>query len=143
MSPKEIAKRWFHEVWNRKNAQAIHEMMEPDGRGNTEGGVVVGPAQFEQQMYRPLLAAFPDIQVTIDGALEEGDEVALRWTVSGTHQGELLGVPATGRKASFSGMTWLRFTNGKLAEGWDRWNVHGLMALLSNGVESPTARWAE
>ena len=118
-------------------------MMHPEGIGRTEGGVVKGPEQFEQQMYRPLLAAFPDLHVTIEGCVEEGDQVVLRWTVTGTHQGDLLGIPATQRKASFSGVTWLRFIDGKLAEGWDRWNVHGLMNLLSSGAESASIRWAE
>lgn len=143
MSPKELAQRWFHEVWNRKNAQAIYDMMDPGGVGHTEGGVVKGPEQFEQQMYRPLLAAFPDLAVTIDDCLEDGNNVVLRWTVSGTHQGALLGVPATGRKVRFSGMTWQRISNGKLVEGGDSWNVHGLMGLLASGGESATVRWAE
>ena len=143
MSPKELAQRWFHEVWNLKNAQAIFDLMEPTGVGHTEGGLVTGPEQFVQQMFHPMLAAFPDLTVTIEGCVENGDDAVVRWKASGTNKGTLFGVPATGRKVSFSGMTWMRFTNGKLAEGWDCWNAHGLGALLSSGAESASVCWAE
>jgi steroid delta-isomerase-like uncharacterized protein len=94
-------------------------------------------------MYNPFIAAFPDLAITIDGCVAEGDDVVVRWTVTGNNQGSLLHVPATGRKASFSGMTWLRFADGKIIEGWDRWNAHALLALLASGAETANARWVE
>ena len=143
MSPKQLALRWFDEVWNRKNVKSIHELMEPSAAAYTEGGAVVGPERFEQEMYQPLSRAFPDLTVTVDGVIEEGEEVAVRWTAQGTNTGDFPGVPATGRAVRFSGMTWLRVKDGKLVEGWDRWNVQGLITLLSQGVPCATSSWVD
>lgn len=143
MRPKELAQRWFHEIWNQKNTTTIYEILDREGVGHTEGGVFVGPDQFEHQMFRPLITAFPDLSVTIEDCLEDGDQVVVRWKVDATQAGELLGVAATGRRLSFAGMTWLRFANGKLVEGWDRWNIGGLMALVTGGQPSETVRLTE
>lgn len=143
MSPKQLALRWFQEVWNNKNPKVIHEMLRPDATGHTEGGVVVGPAEFEEQMFKVLHGAFPDFSIVIDGCVAEDDDVAIRWTVTGTQKGALLGIPASNRKVTFSGSTWLRFSDGKLVEGWDRWNAHGLIGLLRDGIPSASARMAD
>lgn len=143
MSNKTTARHWFEEVWNRKNPKAIYELMHPEAVGYTEGGSITGPERFEKDMFAPLIAALPDVLVTVESMIGEGDEVATRWTAVGTHTHELMGIPATHKKVSFSGVTWFRFRDGKLAEGWDRWNLHGLMTLLHQGVPSATAQWVE
>ena len=143
MNTKELAQRWFEEIWNRKNSGVIHEMMHPEGVGRTEGGAITGPGDFEQQMFVPLNAAFPDLSVTLDGIISEGDDAVVRWTATGTNAGELLGIKATGRRLNFSGMTWLRFSEGRIVEGWDRWNLHGLLGLLQQGAPSATCAWVD
>jgi steroid delta-isomerase-like uncharacterized protein len=70
------------------------------------------------QMFEMMRAAFPDLQMTIDDAIAEGDKVFIRATMSGTHQGEFLGIPASGRKISVPIGDFVRFSGGKVVEHW-------------------------
>ena len=65
--------------------------------------------------------------------MAEGEDVAIRWTVSATHRGEFFGIPPTGKPVRVRGMTWHRFRDGRLVEGWDSWNVGGLVQQLAAG----------
>jgi predicted ester cyclase len=69
-------------------------------------------------MLRAVHAAFPGFQLVDHDLIAEGDRVASRWTVSGTHRGELAGAAPTGRKLAISGLSIYRIAGGKLAEGW-------------------------
>lgn len=140
MTNKELALKWFEELWNRKNPAVLAELMDPSAVGTTEGGEIRGPAQFRSAVYDPLVKAFPDLRVRIDSVIAEGAEVMLRWTVVATHTGALLHIPASGRKVLFTGMTWLTFRNGKVVSGADSYNLHGLAAYLSGGPASATVR---
>jgi steroid delta-isomerase-like uncharacterized protein len=64
------------------------------------------------------LAAFPDIQITVDDEIAEGDRVVCRWTVTGTHQGEFMGIPPAGKAVTRAGVAIYRLVNGKIAENW-------------------------
>ena len=143
MNSKALARRWFNEVWNQKNPEVIHEMLRADALAHTEGGDLTGPDDFLKEMFVKLTTAFSDLRLDIDGGLEEGNEAVIRWTVTATHDGDLQEIKATGRKVRFSGMTWIRFDEGQIVEGWDRWNIDGLMTLLRTGVESATTRFLE
>jgi steroid delta-isomerase-like uncharacterized protein len=120
---KQQSQRWFEEVWNQKRAATIFEMLGPEAVGHTEHGDMVGPEAFAQ-LHAALLTAFPDLRLTVEGTVAEGDDVVIRWSASATHRGEFLGVPARG-------MTWMRFRDGRLSEGWDCWNADGLRRQLS------------
>lgn len=124
--------RWFEEVWNKGRATAIDEMMAEDAavHGLGEAGVDArGPAAFKPFAAR-LRGAFPDIQVTIEDTIEEGDLIASRWTARMTHLGDNLGVPATGKQVSVSGMSIGRLRDGKLVEGWNNWDTLSLMEQI-------------
>src|SRR5687768_16053683 len=69
--------------------------------------------------YAALLAALPDLDLRIDDALERDGMLALRYGLKGTHQGDLMGVPATGNRVDVEGMTFLRFERDKIAERWN------------------------
>ena len=140
MTPKELATRWFTEIWNGRNPGVIHELMHPECLGHTEAGTLVGPDAFVTHMYEAFTAAFPDIQLELHQVVAEGEDTVGRWTVRGTHTGELGGMPPTGRKIQFSGMTWLKFRDGKLIEGADSWNANALACLLANGTESASVK---
>jgi predicted ester cyclase len=105
------------------------EMLHPDAVGHLEGLVTHGVAEFLSARAF-LIGAFPDLHINVDDSVCEGDNVVVRWSVTGTHKGDILGIAATGTPVSFRGITWLRFADGRLVEGWDSWNQGKLMQEL-------------
>ena len=136
MTPKELATRWFEEIWNAKNPEKIKEWMTPDAVGITEGGEIRGSEDFLKLVYEPLVEAFPDFRVECEAMVAEGEDVMLRWTVTARHLGPLMDLAATGKSVRFHGMTWLRVRDGKVIGGADSFNLHGIMSFLSSGVPS-------
>lgn len=129
--------RWFEEVWNKGRAEAIEEMFAADGiaYGLGEAGVNVrGPVQY-RPFFDKLRGAFPDFYLRIEDTVAEGDKVAARWTAEMTHQGDTLGLPATGKKVAVTGMTIVRVRDGKITEAWNNWDVMSLMQQINAGVE--------
>jgi predicted ester cyclase len=78
-------------------------------------------------MYR---IAFPDLELTIEDQVAEGDEVVTRFTARGTHRGELMGIPPTGRKVVVTGISIDRLVNGKTVESWTNYDVLSMMQQL-------------
>jgi predicted ester cyclase len=84
--------------------------------------------------------AFPDLDTTTEDLISEGDKVVVRWTTSGTHQGETEAFgPATGNRMEIMGITIQRFEDGKIAEGWTLADTLGQMQQLgmAPGAEAP------
>ena len=75
-------------------------------------------------------AAFPDLELTIQDEVAEGDRVAVRWTWTGTHNGDLMGTPPTGKAVSASGMGVYRVVDGQIAEDWVLEDMAGVMQQL-------------
>ncbi len=127
-----VARRWFEEVWNQGRTETIGELLAPDGvmYGIAHGGHVVrGPQEF-RAAYDQLKGAFPDIRFTIEEAIGEGDIVALRWTARAMHRGDHLGVPATHKALTITGMGFARIRDGKILETWNNWDMMGLMHTI-------------
>jgi steroid delta-isomerase-like uncharacterized protein len=125
-----LARRWFTEVWNERRESTVNELLAPDAAGHMEGGLEVrGPAEFHP-VRAALIGAFPDFELNVDQIIAQGDDVVVRWSAKGTHRGVHLGFPASNRRAAFRGMTWLRFQDGKIVEGWDAWNQGRVMREL-------------
>ena len=74
--------------------------------------------------------AFPDLRMTADQSIAEGDYVATRWTGRGTHKGELFGIPATGKEATVTGISIDRWADGKIVESWTNWDTLGLLQQI-------------
>ena len=93
---------------------------------------VTGLAEVKQtiEMYR---SAVSDMHQTIEDLVAEGDKVACRWSGRGTHQGDLMGVAATGKAITITGIAIYRIANGKIQEEWDYSDVLGLMQQLGLG----------
>lgn len=127
---KQSSLRWFEEVWNQQRSETIREMLDADCIAHLEQGVLIGPDEFAD-LHTSVLAGIPDIRFTIEDVLAEGDHVAIRWIAEGTHAGPFLGIPATGSSLRVSGMTWHRFAEGRLAEGWDRWDLGSVLRQLT------------
>lgn len=98
------------------------------------------------QFYTALVEAFPGAQVAPADVVTEGDRVAVRYTLTGTHTGTFLGAPPTGKAISVEGITILRFEGGKVAERWNRLDELTLLTkigALPAATEAPAARLAK
>ena len=111
-----LARRWFEEVWNERKDATVSELFGAQSVGHMEGAEAHGPSQF-LTMRASLLRAFPDLRVTVEDVIAEGEQAVVRWSVRGTHEGAVAGIPASGRGVSFRGMTWMKFANGAHRRG--------------------------
>ncbi len=125
---KAIDRRFTEEVWNRGNLAVVDELMSADYNGH-DPMMPAGSEGFKQYvlMYR---SAFPDVHLTIEDQIAEGDTVVSRWTARGTHKGELMGIPPTGKQVTVTGMNIERVANGKLVEGWSNYDTLGMLQQL-------------
>lgn len=126
---RELGRRWFEEVWNQRIDPLIDQLMAPDAYGHVEGGEYQGPGGF-REMQRIFLNALPDVHIEIEDILAAGDRAAVRWHARGTHSGEGFGFARSDRKIDVRGTTWLRVSDGKIVEGWDTWNLNGMLESL-------------
>ena len=128
---KAIVRRVIEELWNKGNLAVIDELYAADFvRDDPATPGVPGGPDSEKQVATMYRSAFPDLRLTIEGMIAEGDQVALRWTSTGTHRGDLQGLAPTGKSIQTSGITILRFANGKVVEECARWDTLGLMQQL-------------
>ncbi len=133
-SPKAVALRWFEEVWQKRNANAIVEMLSPDAKGHLEGGQeIVGPDEF-LAFHRELIAAIPDITLEVLHVIAEGEYACTHWQVRGTHTGSGFGLAPTGSGLPFTGMSLFRVQNGRIVEGWDCWNQAKVNATMAGAA---------
>jgi steroid delta-isomerase-like uncharacterized protein len=96
---------------------------------NVPGGKVTGLEGGKQlvQIYR---TAFPDLRITVNDQVAEGDKVVTRWTATGTHKGELMGIAPTGKQATVTGIDIERFQDGKLVENYTNYDMLGMLQQL-------------
>ncbi|MGA2811089.1 MAG: ester cyclase [Candidatus Acidiferrum sp.] len=131
-TPASLIRKWFDEVWNAGRAESIDELFPAHavmwGAGRPEIPSE-GPAEFKK-FYHAMRAACPDIHVTLEKVVEEGDTAFGRWTATLTHTGEGLGIAPTGRALKVCGMSALRVQGGEIVEGWNNWDQIGLARQL-------------
>jgi steroid delta-isomerase-like uncharacterized protein len=127
---KQIVRRVAEEPWGG-NFEAIDELVDPGytGYDPSQPEPTRGPAGF-REFITTYLTGFPDGGITVDQQLAEGDFVATRWTGRGTHQGDLMGIAATGKQVTVSGITISRVSNGKIVEEWTNWDTLGMLQQL-------------
>ena len=95
-------------------------------------------AQLLKEVFHRLHRAFPDLQITIEDLIEEGDKVVSRNTVTGTHLGEYMGIPPTGKSVTYNEIFILRFIGGRIAETWGLVDVFSQMKQVGVIPESRT-----
>jgi steroid delta-isomerase-like uncharacterized protein len=88
------------------------------------------------QFVSMIRSAIPDLRVTLEDNIAEGEKVVSRWRAQGTHQGELMGIAATGNEVAITGITIHRIEEGKIVEEWENWDALGLMQQIG-AVPSP------
>jgi predicted ester cyclase len=133
IAKKVLIHHWFEEVWNRKREAAIYEMLHPDatiyGLGNSPADVIRGPKGF-LPFWQKFTSAFPNISVAVEAVLVEGDKVAARCSVRGTHTGRGFGIEATGAKFQFTGMVLVYVKDEMIFEVWNNFDFLSLYQQL-------------
>jgi steroid delta-isomerase-like uncharacterized protein len=132
------AQRIFDEIWNQGDLAAADELVVADlvrvDPGNPTASGPVGREGF-RMLVAGYQAAFPDIQFTIDDMIAEDDIVVTRWTSTGTHLGELMGMPPTGSTVTGTGISLVRCVDGRMQKEWVAWDSLAMMQQL--GVATP------
>jgi steroid delta-isomerase-like uncharacterized protein len=129
---KAIARRFLMEMFSQGKLDVADEIIASDQVNSGPGtlpGLPPGP-EGSKQLVTFYRTAFPDTQFTIDEQIAEGDKVVTRWTVVGTHQGDLAGMPPTGKRVTVTGLGIDRIVNGKIAESWGIFDQFGMLQQL-------------
>ena len=126
---KTIIRRGFEEGINQNKLHIFADVIGPTYVNHSMPTPVPGPEGFKMVigMFR---AAFPDLHITLEDVLGDGDKVTTRGYFTGTHQGDFNGIPATGKKVKVSYIDMWRIENGKAAENWVQMDMIGLMQQL-------------
>jgi steroid delta-isomerase-like uncharacterized protein len=131
---KATVRRFFEEVINEGSLDVADEIFAPafggQGFGGLGGHSSPGPENAKRAA-RVFRAAFPDIHFTVNELIAEGDKVVVRVTFRGTHRGEYMGIPATGKSVQVSGVEMARLANGLIVEEvWHFMDEVGLLQQL-------------
>ena len=133
---KALVRRWFDEVWNKGRAEAIEEMFDEygiaHGLSDDPSNPIRGPKNFKP-FHTTFREAFPNMVIVIEDMIAEGDKVAARCSVRGSHEGDFLGRAATQSPVAFTGIAIVRIDNGKIVEAWNNFDfmtLHKQVGLL-------------
>jgi steroid delta-isomerase-like uncharacterized protein len=111
-------RRIYEEMWNKNRPALAAE-------------IFLRPAGVEKFVSQ-FLKSFPDLQHTVNEMITEGDQIAVQFSAQGTHQGEWMGFPATGKSILYTGVTWARFAQGKIVEHSTWWDKAGLIEQVKS-----------
>lgn len=128
---KAVVRRYHEEVWNNRRVDLLEEFIAEDFGEYDEQHV---PGHNSRDILgasiSSALEALPDFQMTLHDIIAEGNRVAIRYTYTATHQGDLLGIPATGKHLKVSGAAIFRLDNGKITQFWGFNDNLGLMQQM-------------
>ena|SRR5437879_6876083 len=121
----------YEEVWNERKLEVVREIISPSHALHAPNisGSSIGPEAYKNQVVR-FLAGYPDLRFTVEDTVVEKDKVVACWTLSGTHKGDFMGIPATNRKVSVDGMTIHHVADGKIMDSYSNWDALGMMQQL-------------
>ena len=111
-------------------AKMIDELVDPDAVIHTPLPIEATGAKLLKKVFGRLLRAYPDLHITVEDLIEEGDKIVSRQTVTGTHQGEYMGLPPSGRPVTYNEIFIVRFADGRIAETWGIVDVLAQMKQL-------------
>jgi steroid delta-isomerase-like uncharacterized protein len=115
---------------NQGNLDVYDEVVAPDFVNHSAPPGVPPTREGWKQLAAMFRAAFPDLHFHIEDEIADGDLLTTRWTAHGTHQGELMGIPATGKEATIGGINIARFAGGKIMERWEEFDMMGMMVQI-------------
>jgi predicted ester cyclase len=124
----------FHDAANSGDAhfiaRMIDELVAPDAEIRTPLPIAATGAQALKQVWAMLLRIYPDIHLTVEDLIAEGDKVVGRTTVTGTHSAEFMGVAPTGKTVTYNEIFIFRFANGRVVETWGVVDVYSQMKQI-------------
>jgi steroid delta-isomerase-like uncharacterized protein len=125
-------RRVIEEIYNQGNLGLADELFTSDFNRHDPSTPDVGRGpNGVRQVATRYRTAFPDLHLTIEDTLSDGDRVVVQWSSTGTHRGELQGVAPTGKKIAITGMSIIRFSSGRIAEEWVNWDTLGMLRQLA------------
>jgi len=128
---KNVVRRLFEEVWNNGYLHVADELFAPNYIHHDASTPDVGRGPDSEKkrvtLYR---TAFPDLRLTIEDSIAEGETVVARWTCRGAHRSDLNGIAPTGKQFAITGVSVMRFAGGKMVEGYVNWDALGLTQQL-------------
>ncbi len=124
-----LVRRILEEAFNRGNLGVVDEGFAPDAVIHDPGLEYRGAAELRRGLER-LRTAFPDFHFTVEDLFAGGDKVVVRYRGEGTHRGVFLGIPATGRRISYTGILIVRLQEGRIAEFWAQPDLLGVLRQL-------------
>ena len=124
---KSIVRRWVEEGWNKRNLALIDQLYAPNFYQHETGPETVNSSEALKVFVRCYLAAFPDLQFTIEDLVGEGDKVVWRFKATGNNTGSFMGGPATDKSVAVTGTITFRLENSRMAEAWLNLDVLGLL----------------
>jgi steroid delta-isomerase-like uncharacterized protein len=123
--------RQFWAVWEEGNVDLLDEMLAPEYINHTLAAPDLPPGpEGVKEVVSMFHSAMPDLRVVIEDMIAEGDKVATRYSLEGTHEGELFGAPSTGKRLSIKSITVERVSEGKIREHWRATDEMGMMRQL-------------
>ncbi|HUG62494.1 MAG TPA: ester cyclase [Methylomirabilota bacterium] len=125
----EVARRFFDELHSEGNLAVAEEIVAPDAVFHVPGAELIGP-EGVGGLVTVLRTAFPDAEFPIADLAVDGDTVVVRWSMTGTSEGEFQGIPPTGESVEMSGIAYLRIVDGQIVEDWVEYNLFGLLQQL-------------
>jgi steroid delta-isomerase-like uncharacterized protein len=129
---KQVSRRLAEEAFGQGRFEVIDELVADDfvNRDTSIPPGVGSDREGLKQLAQGYVAAFPDMELKVEDQVAEGDKVVSRWSARGTQKGELMGIPATGKQATVTGITIDRLESGKIVESWNNWDTLGLLQQL-------------
>ena len=125
----ELAQRFHEDIFEKGDFDAADRILTEDYVTHSPGAppdFLHGP-EGAKEYARAIRTGLPDLSITHDDIVTEGDKVVIRWTARGTHEGELFGIPPTGKSVEITGFDLFRIEGDRIAEMWQNWDALGLM----------------
>lgn len=131
---KALAQRSW-EIISQRNPEGLEEVYTADTVLHEPDGDLQGVEEAKQYL-STYISAFPDMSVSVEDIIAEGEQVVTRWTLRGTHEGEVEEFgPPTGKRVQLEGITIHRIEGGKIVEEWERYDNLGVMQQLGLAPE--------
>jgi steroid delta-isomerase-like uncharacterized protein len=122
--------RIVEEAFNHGNLDVVDELLSPDHFAHNAFGMGPNGPQGLKCLIAMFRSAFPDLHFSLEDEIREGDKIAARWTMRGTHKGLFLGNPPTGRPVEAQGIIFARTVNGQIVEDWTVMDQMGILQQL-------------